>query len=104
MRSRSLSAYAFIKWLIACSGVLASSFFELEHALMEAAKTVVAKSRYENFLIVYFSLPAKVSGGEAVRLTAELDPRAKRERPALKMCAAQEKPLGHESGAALQEG
>ncbi len=39
-----------------------------------------------------------------VRLTAELDPRAKRERPALKMCAAQEKPLGHESGAALQEG
>ena len=46
----------------------------------------------------------KVSGGEAVRLTAELDPKAKRERPALKMCAAQEKPLGHEGGAALQEG
>ena len=49
-------------------------------------------------------LTAKVSGGEAVRLTAELDPKAKRERPALKMCAAQEKPLGHGSGAALQEG
>ena len=49
-------------------------------------------------------LTAKVSGGEAVRLTAELDPRAKRERPALKTGAAQEKPLGHESGAALQEG
>ncbi len=49
-------------------------------------------------------LTAKVSGGEAVRLTAELDPKAKRERPALKMCAAQEKPLGHEGGAALQEG
>ena len=48
-------------------------------------------------------LTAKVSGGEAVRLTAELDPKAKRERPALKMCAAHEKPLGHESGAALQE-
>ena len=29
-------------------------------------------------------LTAKVSGGEAVRLTAELDPKAKRERPALK--------------------
>ncbi len=49
-------------------------------------------------------LTAKVSGGEAVRLTAELDPKAKRERPALKMCAAQEKALGHGSGAALQEG
>ena len=49
-------------------------------------------------------LTAKVSGGEAVRLTAELDPKAKRERPALKMCAAHEKPLGHGSGAALQEG
>ena len=49
-------------------------------------------------------LTAKVSGGEAVRLTAELDPKAKRERPALKTCAAQEKPLGHGSGAALQEG
>ena len=49
-------------------------------------------------------LTAKVSGGEAVRLTAELDPKAKRERPALKKGAAQEKPLAHESGAALQEG
>ena len=49
-------------------------------------------------------LTAKVSGGEAVRLTAELDPKAKRERPALKTGAAQEKPLGHGSGAALQEG
>ena len=49
-------------------------------------------------------LTAKVSGGEAVRLTAELDPKAKRERPALKMCAAHEKPLGHGSDAALQEG
>jgi len=39
-----------------------------------------------------------------VRLTAELDPKAKRERPALKMCAAHEKALGHGSGAALQEG
>ena len=49
-------------------------------------------------------LTAKVSGGEAVRLTAELDPKAKRERPDLKTGAAQEKPLGHGSGAALQEG
>ena len=49
-------------------------------------------------------LTAKVSGGEAVRLTAELDPKAKRERPALKKGAAHEKALGHESGAALQEG
>ena len=48
-------------------------------------------------------LTAKVSGGEAVRLTAELDPKVKRERPALKTCAAHEKALGHESGAALQE-
>ena len=48
-------------------------------------------------------LTAKVSGGEAVRLTAELDPKAKRERPALDKGAAQEKPLGHGSGAALQE-
>ena len=39
-----------------------------------------------------------------VRLTAELDPKAKVGRPALKMCAAQEKALGHESGAALLEG
>ena len=39
-----------------------------------------------------------------VRLTAELDPKAKSERPALKMCAAQEKPLGHGSCAALLEG
>ena len=49
-------------------------------------------------------LTAKVSGGEAVRLTAELDPKAKRERPALKKSAAHEKALGHGSGAALQEG
>ncbi len=48
-------------------------------------------------------LTAKVSGGEAVRLTAELDPKAKRERPALDKGAAQEKALGHGSGAALQE-
>ena len=49
-------------------------------------------------------LTAKVSGGEAVRLTAELDPKAKRGRPDLDKGAAQEKPLGHGSGAALQEG
>ena len=49
-------------------------------------------------------LTAKVSGGEAVRLTAELDPKAKRGRPDLKTGAAQEKPLGHGSDAALQEG
>ncbi len=49
-------------------------------------------------------LTAKVSGGEAVRLTAELDPKAKRGRPDLKKGAAHEKPLGHGSGAALQEG
>ena len=48
-------------------------------------------------------LTAKVSGGEAVRLTAELDPKAKRERPALDKGAAHEKALGHESGAALEE-
>ena len=49
-------------------------------------------------------LTAKVSGGEAVRLTAELDPKAKRERPALDKGAAHEKALGNGSGAALQEG
>ncbi len=38
-----------------------------------------------------------------VRLTAELDPKANRERPDLKTGAAQEKALGHGSGAALQE-
>ena len=48
-------------------------------------------------------LTAKVSGGEAVRLTAKLDPKAKRERPAFKTGAAHEKPLGHGSGAALQK-
>ena len=48
-------------------------------------------------------LTAKVSGGEAVRLTAELDPKAKRGRPALKTCAAHEKALGHGSDATLQE-
>ena len=47
-------------------------------------------------------LTAKVSGGEAVRLTAKLDPKAKRERSALKKGAAHEKALGHGSGAALQ--
>ena len=52
---------------------------------------------------VHLDLTAKVSGGEAVRLTAELDPKAKRGRPDLKTGAAQEKPLGHGSGAALQE-
>ena len=49
-------------------------------------------------------LTAKVSGGEAVRLSAELDPKAKRGRPDLDKGAAHEKPLVHESGAALQEG
>ena len=39
-----------------------------------------------------------------VRLTAELDPKAKRERPDLDKGAAHEKPLGHGSDAALQEG
>ena len=48
-------------------------------------------------------LTAKVSGGEAVRLTAELDPKAKRERPDLDKGAAHEKALGHGSDAALQE-
>ena len=38
-----------------------------------------------------------------VRLTAELDPKAKRGRPTLKTDAAHEKALGHGSGAALQE-
>jgi len=36
-------------------------------------------------------------------LTAELDPKAKRERLDLKTGAAQEKALRHESGEALQE-
>ena len=48
-------------------------------------------------------LTAKVSGGEAVRLTAELDPKAKKERPDLEKGAAHAKALGHRSGAALQE-
>ncbi len=38
-----------------------------------------------------------------VRLTAKLDPKAKRERPDLDKGAAHEKALGHETGAALQE-
>ena len=38
-----------------------------------------------------------------VRLSAELDPKAKSERPDLNKGPAQEKALGHESGAALQE-
>ena len=49
-------------------------------------------------------LTAKVSGGEAVRLTAELDPKAKRGRPDLDKGAAHEKALGQGSGAALQDG
>ena len=48
-------------------------------------------------------LTAKVSGGEAVRLSAKLDPKAKRGRPDLDQGAAHEKALGHDSGAALQE-
>ena len=39
-----------------------------------------------------------------VGLSAKLDPKVKRERPALDKGAAHEKALGHESGAALQEG
>ena len=38
-----------------------------------------------------------------VRLTAELDPKAKRGRPDLDKGAAHEKALGHETGAVLQE-
>ena len=38
-----------------------------------------------------------------VRLSAELDPKAKRERTDSDQGAAHEKALGHESGAALQE-
>ena len=48
-------------------------------------------------------LTAKVSGGEAVRLTAKLDPKAKRERPDLKKGAAQEKALRQGSDAVLQK-
>ena len=58
---------------------------------------------WASILRVFRRLTAKVSGGEAVRLTAELDPKAKRERPDLNKGAAHEKALGHESGAALQE-
>ena len=36
-------------------------------------------------------------------MSAELDPKAKRERPDLEKGAAHEKALGHESGAALQK-
>ena len=36
-------------------------------------------------------------------MSAELDPKAKRELPDLKKGAAHEKALGHGSGAALQE-
>ncbi len=39
-----------------------------------------------------------------VRLSAELDPKAKRKRPDLDKGAAHEKALGHGSGAVLQEG
>ena len=38
-----------------------------------------------------------------VRLTAELDPKAKRKRPGMDKGAAHEKALGHGSGATLQE-
>ena len=38
-----------------------------------------------------------------VRLTAELDPKAKRKRPDWDKGAAHEKALGHESGAVLRE-
>ncbi len=38
-----------------------------------------------------------------VRLTAKLDPKAKRERPDLDKGAAHEKALGQGSGATLQE-
>ncbi len=48
-------------------------------------------------------LTAKVSGGEAVRLTAELDRKAKRVRPDLDKGAAHQKALGQGSGAALRE-
>ena len=37
-------------------------------------------------------------------MNAELDPKAKRERPTLKKGAAHEKALGQGSGAALQDG
>ncbi len=37
-------------------------------------------------------------------MNAGLDPKAKRERPDLDQGAAHEKALGHESGAALQDG
>ena len=44
-----------------------------------------------------------VRGGDAVRLTAELDPKAKKGRPDWEKGAAHEKALGQESGEALQE-
>ena len=37
-------------------------------------------------------------------MSAKLDPKAKRKRPDRDKGAAHEKALGHESGAALQEG
>ena len=61
-------------------------------------------ARIERVMGLTAKVTAKVSGGEAVRLTAELDPKAKRERPALDKGAAHEKALGHGSGAVLQEG
>ena len=42
--------------------------------------------------------------GQGEYFSSLLDPKAKRERPALKKGAAHEKPLGHGSDAALQEG
>ena len=49
-------------------------------------------------------LTFELSGCEAVRLSATLDPRAKRERPDLKQGADHENALRDGSGAALQEG
>ena len=59
----------------------------------------------------YTTAGALPSGPQSIRLLlllgesiyAELDPKAERRRPALKKGAAHEKPLGHGSGAALQE-
>ena len=69
------------------------------------------RSAFSRFaLVVNLGLPVLVSGSnrlcctKPVRLSAELDPKAKRGRPALKTCAAHEKALRHGSGAALQEG
>ena len=58
----------------------------------------------------YTTAGALPSGPQSIRLLllvgesiyAELDPKAKKGRPALKTCAAHEKALRHGSGAALQ--